>query len=69
MTSAAESGADALKMAEVSATNPSTPLRRYVRRAKLFKAHAGAKSLEYSWSLVPWRLRYRPLEATDLSRI
>jgi integrase len=42
LTSAAESGADALKMAEVSRHKSLDTLRRYVRRADLFKAHAGA---------------------------
>jgi integrase len=42
LTSAAESGADALKMAEVSRHKSLDTLRRYVRRANLFKAHAGA---------------------------
>jgi integrase len=41
LTSAAESGADALKMAEVSRHKSIDTLRRYVRRANLFKAHAG----------------------------
>jgi integrase len=42
LTSAADSGADALKMAEVSRHKSLDTLRRYVRRANLFKAHAGA---------------------------
>jgi integrase len=42
LTSAAEAGADALKMAEVSRHKSLDTLRRYVRRANLFKAHAGA---------------------------
>jgi integrase len=42
LTSAADSGADALKMAEVSRHRSLDTLRRYVRRANLFKAHAGA---------------------------
>jgi integrase len=42
LTSAAESGADALKMAEVSRHKSLDTLRCYVRRANLFKAHAGA---------------------------
>jgi integrase len=41
LTSAADSGADALKMAEVSRHKSLDTLRRYVRRANLFKAHAG----------------------------
>jgi len=41
LTSAAEAGADALKMAEVSRHKSMDTLRRYVRRANLFKAHAG----------------------------
>jgi integrase len=41
LTSAADSGADALKMAEVSRHRSIDTLRRYVRRANLFKAHAG----------------------------
>jgi integrase len=45
LTSAAESGADALKMAEVSRHKSLDTLRRYVRRANLFKAHAGANFL------------------------
>jgi integrase len=42
LTSAADAGADALKMAEVSRHRSLDTLRRYVRRASLFKAHAGA---------------------------
>jgi integrase len=42
LTSAADCGADALKMAEVSRHKSLDTLRRYVRRANLFKAHAGA---------------------------
>jgi integrase len=45
LTSAAETGADALKMAEVSRHKSLDTLRRYVRRANLFKAHPGAKFL------------------------
>src|SRR5690242_10218437 len=45
LTSAAEAGADALKMAEVSRHKSLDTLRRYVRRANLFKAHAGARFL------------------------
>jgi site-specific recombinase XerD len=41
LTSAADSGADALKMVEVSRHKSLDTLRRYVRRANLFKAHAG----------------------------
>ena len=42
LTSAAEAGADVLKMAEVSRHRSLDTLRRYVQRANLFKAHAGA---------------------------
>ena len=42
LTSAASAGADALKMAEVSRHKSIDTLQRYVRRANLFKAHAGA---------------------------
>jgi len=42
LTSAADAGADALKMAEVSRHTSLDTLRRYVRRASLFQAHAGA---------------------------
>jgi integrase len=42
LTSAAESGADALKMAEVSRHRSMDTLRGYVRRGNLFKSHAGA---------------------------
>ena len=45
LTSAAEAGADALKMAEVSRHRSLDTLRGYVRRANLFKAHAGAAFL------------------------
>ena len=45
LTSAAEAGADALKMAEVSRHKSMDTLRRYVRRANLFKAHAGTSFL------------------------
>ena len=41
LTSAAEAGADVLKMAEVSRHRSLDTLRRYVQRANLFKAHAG----------------------------
>jgi integrase len=46
LTSAAESGADALKMAEVSRHRSLDTLRRYVRRANLFKALLGLVSYE-----------------------
>jgi integrase len=42
LTCAAEAGADALKMAEVSRHKSLDTLRRYVRRSNLFQAHAGA---------------------------
>jgi integrase len=42
LTSAAEAGADVLKMAEVSRHRSIDTLRRYVRRGNLFKGHAGA---------------------------
>jgi integrase len=42
LTSAAETGADVLKMAEVSRHRSMDTLRRYVRRGNLFKGHAGA---------------------------
>jgi integrase len=42
LTSAAEAGADPLKMAEVSRHKSMDTVRRYVRRSNLFKAHAGA---------------------------
>ena len=42
LTSAAESGADVLKMAEVSRHRSMDTVRRYVRRGNLFKGHAGA---------------------------
>jgi len=42
LTSAAEAGADVLKMSEVSRHKSLDVLRRYVRRSNLFKAHAGA---------------------------
>ena len=45
LTSAAEAGADVLKMAEVSRHKSLDTLRRYVRRTNLFKAHAGAAFL------------------------
>ena len=45
LTSAAEAGADVLKMAEVSRHRSMDTLRRYVRRGNLFKGHAGAAFL------------------------
>ena len=42
LTSAAETGADALKMAEVSRHRSLDTLKGYVRRGNLFKSHAGA---------------------------
>jgi site-specific recombinase XerD len=45
LTSASESGADLIKMAEVSRHRSMDVLRRYVRRSNLFKAHAGAAFL------------------------
>jgi integrase len=42
LTSAAEAGADVLKMSEVSRHKSLDVLRRYVRRSNLFKSHAGA---------------------------
>jgi integrase len=42
LTSAAEAGADVLKMAEVSRHRSMDTLRRYVRRGNLFKGHPGA---------------------------
>ena len=45
LTSAAEAGADVLKMAEVSRHRSMDTLRRYVRRGNLFKDHAGAAFL------------------------
>ena len=42
LTAAAESGADVLKMAEVSRHRSMDTVRRYVRRGNLFKGHAGA---------------------------
>ena len=42
LTSAAEAGADVLKMAEVSRHRSMDTVRRYVRRGNLFKGHAGA---------------------------
>jgi integrase len=60
LTSAAESGADVLKMSEVSRHKSLHVLRRYVRRSNLFKAHAGAGFLGgFVAELVPphgWRL-------------
>jgi integrase len=45
LTSAAEAGADVLKMAEVSRHRSMDTLRRYVRRGNLFKGHAGGSFL------------------------
>lgn len=45
LTSAAESGANVFKMAEVSRHHSLDTLRGYVRRVDLFKAHAGAAFL------------------------
>ena len=45
LTSAAEAGADVLKMAEVSRHRSLDTLRRYVSRGNLFKGHAGAAFL------------------------
>jgi site-specific recombinase XerD len=45
LTSAAESGASVLKMVEVSGHKSVDVLRGYVRRADLFKEHAGAAFL------------------------
>ena len=42
LTSAAESGANVFKMAEVSRHRSLDTLRGYVRRVELFKEHAGA---------------------------
>ena len=45
LTSAAESGASVLKMVEVSRHKSIDMLRTYVRRADLFREHAGAAFL------------------------
>ncbi len=45
LTSAAEAGASALRMAEVSRHRSLDTLRGYVRRADLFKDHAGSDFL------------------------
>jgi hypothetical protein len=45
LTSAAESGADVLAMMEVSRHRRVETLQGYVRRANLFKRHAGEGSL------------------------
>ena len=45
LTSAAESGANVFKMAEVSRHRSLDTLRGYVRRVDLFKEHAGAAFL------------------------
>ena len=45
LTSAAESGANIFKMAEVSRHRSLDTLRGYVRRVDLFKEHAGAAFL------------------------
>ena len=45
LTSAAEAGASVLKMVEVSGHKSVDVLRGYVRRAALFKEHAGAAFL------------------------
>jgi len=45
LTSAAESGAGVLKMVEVSRHKSIDMLRTYVRRADLFREHAGAAFL------------------------
>ena len=42
LTSAAEGGADALRMMEVSRHKRVETVREYVRRANLFRGHAGA---------------------------
>ncbi len=44
-TSAAEAGADVLRMMEVSRHKRGRPCMAYVRRANLFKGHAGAAFL------------------------
>jgi len=45
LTSAAEAGADIIKMSEVSRHKSMDVLRRYVRRGNLFKSHAGSAFL------------------------
>jgi site-specific recombinase XerD len=45
LTSAAEAGASVFKLAEVSRHKSLDTLRGYVRRADLFKEHAGAAFL------------------------
>jgi hypothetical protein len=45
LTSAAESGASVFKMMEVSRHKSMDTLRGYVRRADLFREHAGAAFL------------------------
>jgi site-specific recombinase XerD len=45
LTSAAESGANVLKMVEVSRHKSIEMLRIYVRRADLFREHAGSAFL------------------------
>ena len=45
LTSAADAGADVFKMADVSRHKSLDVLRGYVRRADLFKDHAGASFL------------------------
>ena len=45
LTSAAESGANVFKMAEVSRHRSLDTLRGYVRRVDMFKEHAGAALL------------------------
>jgi hypothetical protein len=45
LTSAAESGAGVLKMVKVSGHKSIDMLRTYIRRADLFREHAGAAFL------------------------
>ena len=45
LTSAAEAGADVLRIMEVSRHKRVETVQGYVRRANLFKGHAGAKFL------------------------
>ncbi len=45
LTSAAEAGADVLRMMEVSRHKRVETVQGYVRRANLFKGHAGAEFL------------------------
>ncbi|MGI4797623.1 MAG: tyrosine-type recombinase/integrase, partial [Janthinobacterium lividum] len=45
LTSAAEAGADVLRMMEVSRHKRVETVRSYVRRANLFRGHAGAAFL------------------------